>query len=249
MIIPMNISLFLLLLSNVNSFTISATPRFHLMQRNKLQLNSVSINQQISGDITPLWNNIVVRLKEDSKSIGGIIIPGNSKKNTALAGEVVGVGAGKVNFANGDILKTDVNIGDKIMYNHNHGSDVKYNDATHQIITNEEVLLKYHNDTNDSTLESIECIQDNVLVQLHQSKKTTESGIIYSLSNSKSNQNTGIVVKTGPGRRTLDGKTLIPMHVSIGDNVLYNEYSGSTVRLGNEDYIVVSASEILAKWN
>ena len=45
--------------------------------------------------------------------------------------------------------------------------------------------------------------------------------------------NEGVVLATGPGRRTSDGKVL-PVSVKEGDKVLLPEFGGCTVKLGEE---------------
>jgi co-chaperonin GroES (HSP10) len=38
----------------------------------------------------------------------------------------------------------------------------------------------------------------------------------------------------------------VPMQLSIGQRVLYERYSGSEVTLGNEPYLIIEESEVLA---
>jgi chaperonin GroES len=46
---------------------------------------------------------------------------------------------------------------------------------------------------------------------------------------------------------TDDGKTRIPMDVSVGDTVIYAKYGGSEIKLDNEELIILRESDILAK--
>lgn len=83
-----------------------------------------------------------------------------------------------------------------------------------------------------------------VLKQLEAEKEaTTKSGIILTgKTDEKPTQ--GEVVAVGPGG-VIDGND-IKMTVSIGDKVIYSKYSGTEVKLEDEEYIIVRQSDILA---
>jgi chaperonin GroES len=51
-------------------------------------------------------------------------------------------------------------------------------------------------------------------------------------------------VAVGPGRYE-DGAR-VPLDVSVGDKVLYSKYGGTEVKVGGEDYLVLSARDVLA---
>jgi len=50
----------------------------------------------------------------------------------------------------------------------------------------------------------------------------------------------------GPGRFNDDGDERIPLDVHVGDVVLYSKYGGTEVRYSGEDYLVLSARDVLA---
>ena len=52
------------------------------------------------------------------------------------------------------------------------------------------------------------------------------------------------VIAVGPGG-LVDGKE-VTMQVKVGDKVIYSKYSGNEVKLGEEEYIIVKQSDILA---
>ena len=52
------------------------------------------------------------------------------------------------------------------------------------------------------------------------------------------------VVAVGPGG-VVDGKE-VKMEVKVGDQVIYSKYSGTEVKLDDEEYIIVKQSDILA---
>ena len=53
------------------------------------------------------------------------------------------------------------------------------------------------------------------------------------------------MVATGPGKMTDDGKR-IPLEVKEGERVLYGKYSGTEVTVGEEQYLILRESDVLA---
>ena len=53
------------------------------------------------------------------------------------------------------------------------------------------------------------------------------------------------VLAVSPGRRN-DAGERIPVDVKVGDKVLYSKYGGTEVHYQGEDYLIVSARDILA---
>ena len=56
-----------------------------------------------------------------------------------------------------------------------------------------------------------------------------------------------MVVKVGPGRITSTG-AVAEMPLKIGDNVKFRDYAGTDVKIGGDDYFVMYATDVLAKW-
>lgn len=74
--------------------------------------------------IRPLYDRIVVRRKEEeSKSAGGIVLPGSAKEKPNQ-GEVVAVGQGKL-LDNGELRPVSVKIGDQVMFGQYSGNNIK----------------------------------------------------------------------------------------------------------------------------
>lgn len=75
--------------------------------------------------------------------------------------------------------------------------------------------------------------------------KTTKGGILLPDS-AKEKPKIGEVVAVGPGKTDDDGK-ILPMHVNVGDKVLFSAYAGTPVK--NEDatteYLIMAEEEIL----
>ncbi|MBC7345489.1 MAG: co-chaperone GroES, partial [Clostridia bacterium] len=55
----------------------------------------------------------------------------------------------------------------------------------------------------------------------------------------------GEVIAVGPGRLLEDGRR-IPPEVKVGDKVIFAKYSGTQVKVGGEEYLILRESDILA---
>ncbi len=89
--------------------------------------------------IRPLSDRIVVlRLEEESKTKGGIIIP-DSAKEKPVEGKVVAVGSGKVQ-KNGKVRPLAVKAGDTILFGKYSGNEVKLDGVEHVILNEDDVL-------------------------------------------------------------------------------------------------------------
>ena len=86
-------------------------------------------------------------------------------------------------------------------------------------------------------------LSDRVVVKMVEIEETTKSGIILP-GTAKEKPEVAEVVAVGPGA-TKDGVT-IPMTVKVGDKVVTSKYAGTEIKLGNEEYVIVSQDDILA---
>ena len=84
---------------------------------------------------------------------------------------------------------------------------------------------------------------DRVVIKQLEAEETTKSGIVLP-SNSQEKPQQAEVVAVGPGGM-VDGKE-IKMEVKVGDKVIYSKYAGTDVKLGEDEYIIVKQSDILA---
>ena len=84
---------------------------------------------------------------------------------------------------------------------------------------------------------------DRVVLKQLVAEETTKSGIILPGQNKEKPQQAEVVA-VGPGG-VVDGKE-IKMEVKPGDQVIYSKYSGTEVKLEEEEYIVVRQSDIVA---
>ena len=87
-------------------------------------------------------------------------------------------------------------------------------------------------------------LHDRVVVKRIESDEKTAGGIIIP-DTAKEKPIEGKVVAVGDGARTDDGK-VTPLVVKPGDRVLFGKYSGTDVKSGGKEYLMVRESEILA---
>jgi chaperonin GroES len=85
---------------------------------------------------------------------------------------------------------------------------------------------------------------DRVFVKISPSEEKTAGGI-YLPDNAQEKPQIGEVVSVGPGKRNDDG-TRSPLDVGVGDKVLYSKYAGTDIKLGGDDYVLLTEKDILA---
>ena len=91
-------------------------------------------------NVTPLHDRVLVKRIEEKESIkGGIIIPDTAKEKPQ-EGEVIAVGAGKIE--KGERIPLDVKAGDRILFGKYSGSEIKIDDVEYLILREEEILAK-----------------------------------------------------------------------------------------------------------
>ena len=86
---------------------------------------------------------------------------------------------------------------------------------------------------------------DRVLVKPAEKEKKTKSGIIIPDTVDKERPEIGKVIAVGAGKTTDDG-TVIPVKVKVGNTVLFSKYGPDEVKIDDEEYLIVSESNILA---
>ena len=84
---------------------------------------------------------------------------------------------------------------------------------------------------------------DRVLVQRVEAGEEIRGGIVIPDS-AKEKPQEGVVVAVGAGR-VLDSGQKVAMSVKAGDKVLFGKYSGSEIKLNDEEYLIMSEGEIL----
>jgi len=95
-----------------------------------------------------------------------------------------------------------------------------------------------------ATKVNIKPLEDRVVVQANEAETTTASGIVIP-DTAKEKPQEGTVVAVGPGRFDDNGNR-IPVDVKVGDTVIYSKYGGTEVKYAGEEYLVLSARDVLA---
>ena len=90
---------------------------------------------------------------------------------------------------------------------------------------------------------SLTPLEDKIIVKQAEAETQTASGLFIP-DNAKEKPQQGEVLAVGPGRRN-DAGERIPVDVKVGDKVLYSKYGGTEVHYQGEDYLIVSARDIL----
>jgi chaperonin GroES len=86
-------------------------------------------------------------------------------------------------------------------------------------------------------------LHDRVVVKRIEEEAKTAGGIIIP-DTAKEKPQQGEVVAVGPGARDEAGK-VNPLDVKVGDRVLFGKWSGSEVKIGGEDLLIMKESDIL----
>jgi chaperonin GroES len=95
-----------------------------------------------------------------------------------------------------------------------------------------------------ATKVNIKPLEDRIVVQANEAETTTASGIVIP-DTAKEKPQEGTVIAVGPGRFDDNGNR-VPLDVKVGDTVIYSKYGGTEVKYGGEEYLVLSARDVLA---
>ena len=90
----------------------------------------------------------------------------------------------------------------------------------------------------------IQPLADRVVVKALEETEQMRGGL-YIPDTAKEKPQQGEVVAVGPGKMTDDGKRVNP-ELKVGDRVLYGKYSGTEVTVGDDQYLILRESDVLA---
>ena len=86
-------------------------------------------------------------------------------------------------------------------------------------------------------------LHDRILIKRIEEKETVKGGIIIPDS-AKEKPQEGEVVAVGGGKKDKDGK-VVPLDVKAGDRILFGKYSGTEIKIDNEEYLILKEEEVL----
>jgi len=86
-------------------------------------------------------------------------------------------------------------------------------------------------------------LYDRIVVKRIEEQEQKVGGL-YIPDSAKEKPQEGEVVAVGKGKRLEDGK-VIPLDVQVGDRILFGKYSGSDIKLDNDEYLIMREDEVL----
>ena len=89
----------------------------------------------------------------------------------------------------------------------------------------------------------IQPLADRVVIRPLEESEQMKGGL-YIPDTAKEKPMQGEIIAVGPGRIEKGDK--VPMELKVGDRVLYGKYSGTEVKLGDEDVLIIKESDVLA---
>ena len=91
---------------------------------------------------------------------------------------------------------------------------------------------------------SIKPLEDRIVIRSLEAEQTTASGLVIP-DTAKEKPQEGEVLAVGPGR--IDDKgNRVPLDIAVGDKVIYSKYGGTEVKHGGEEFLILSARDVLA---
>ena len=92
---------------------------------------------------------------------------------------------------------------------------------------------------------SITPLEDRIVVKSLEAEQTTASGLVIP-DTAKEKPQEGEVLAVCPGRFNDNGTERVPLDVKVGDKVIFSKYGGTEVKYGGEEYLILSARDVLA---
>ena len=86
-------------------------------------------------------------------------------------------------------------------------------------------------------------LHDRILIKRVEEKESIKGGIIIP-DTAKEKPQEGEVIAAGNGKKTEEGK-VIPLDVKAGDRILFGKYSGTEIKLDNQEYLILREDEVL----
>ena len=90
---------------------------------------------------------------------------------------------------------------------------------------------------------SLKPLDDRIVVKASEGEEMTSSGLVIP-DTAKEKPQEGEVIAVGPGR--FEDGARVPLDVAVGDKVIYSKYGGTEVKVKGEEYLILSARDVLA---
>lgn len=86
-------------------------------------------------------------------------------------------------------------------------------------------------------------LHDRIIIKRVEEKESIKGGIIIPDS-AKEKPQEGLVIAVGNGKKNEDGK-VFPLDVKAGDRILFGKYSGTEIKLDDQEYLILREEEVL----
>lgn len=86
-------------------------------------------------------------------------------------------------------------------------------------------------------------LHDRILIKRIEEKETIKGGIIIP-DTAKEKPQEGEVIAVGNGKKTEEGK-VVPLDVKAGDRILFGKYSGTEIKIEEQEYLILREDEVL----
>ena len=90
---------------------------------------------------------------------------------------------------------------------------------------------------------SLQPLEDRIVVKPSEGEEMTASGLVIP-DTAKEKPQEGEVIAVGPGR--FEDGNRVPLDVKVGDKVIYSKYGGTEIIVEGDDYLILSARDVLA---
>ncbi len=94
------------------------------------------------------------------------------------------------------------------------------------------------------SVSTVKPLGDRVFIKVSTKEEKTSGGILLPDAAQEKPQ-IGEISAVGPGKRSDDGSRQ-ELEVKVGDKVLYSKYAGTDIKLGGEEFVLLSEKDILA---
>jgi chaperonin GroES len=195
--------------------------------RMRTRASAVALPSKFST-IKPSGDRVLVKIgASEAKTPGGILLP-TSAEQAKNEGTVIDVGE-----------VDSIKAGDDVMYSRYAGTKVKVGEEEFIIMKESDVI-----GTKGASIADMKPTEDRVLVKLAETEGSTSGGVILTSASSEK-PNVGEVLAVGPGTKGEDGK-IQALSMKAGDQVLYSKFSGVDLEDGDDKFVVVKSTDILA---
>jgi len=232
--------------STANAFTPARS--FVSSQRYTTSIKNTIDGTETDNEFVPMNNMLLVKKGEIiDKTEGGIILTGKAKIDKS-EGRIVSTGPGRISYESGFQYPMPASVDEGVVYAKFTGEEIQYNGATHAVIADDDILVKYPAGQ-DLTLENAEVLWDNILVRVEVEEESESTGGILLSQTLKKNSvsSVGEVMKAGSGRYVFSG-IMKEAEVKVGDMIKYRDFAAQEIEIEGEEFAVLQMTDVLVKF-